>query len=85
MDKLWYLSQINVFQDLPRSDLKVIGEMAPMSSIDKGTIISSPMDDRKVLYLLKKDRVRLIIRARRRRVLINMEKARSFLDREEAS
>lgn len=85
MDKLWYLSQINVFQDLPRSDLKVIGEMAPMSSIDKGTIISSPMDDRKVLYLLKKGRVRLIIRARRRRVLINMEKARSFLDREEAS
>lgn len=59
MDKLWYLSQINVFQDLPRSDLKVIGKMAPMSSVDKGTVISSPMDDHKVLYLLKKGRVRL--------------------------
>lgn len=59
MDKTWYLSQINLFEELPMEDLRTIDAMAPMSSIDKGTLIITPNMENKNLYLLKKGRVRL--------------------------
>lgn len=59
MDKVWYLSQINLFEELPMKDLRTIDAMAPMSSIRKGTLIITPSTENKNLYLLKKGRVRL--------------------------
>ncbi|PTX64717.1 CRP/FNR family transcriptional regulator [Melghirimyces profundicolus] len=59
MNKLWYLSQINLMEELPLEDLKEIDRMAPMSKTPKGTIISSPEEPQPALYLLKKGKVRL--------------------------
>ena len=59
MDKMWYLAQINLFSDLPKSDLEAIGDLTPMSSVGKGTLITTPFDEHRVLYLLKKGKVRI--------------------------
>ncbi len=59
MDKLWYLSQINLFEALPMADLRTIDRMAPMSTIQKGTLIIDPTMENRNLYLLKSGRVRL--------------------------
>lgn len=58
-NKLWYLSQINLFETLPMKDLRLIEKMAPMSTIPKGTLIIDPTTDNRQLYLLKRGRVRL--------------------------
>lgn len=58
-NKLWYLSQINLFETLPMKDLRLIDKMAPMSTIPKGTLIIDPTTDNRRLYLLKRGRVRL--------------------------
>lgn len=57
-NKLWYLSQINLFEALPMEDLRLIDQMAPMSTMKKGTLID-PTTNNPQLYLLKKGRVRL--------------------------
>lgn len=59
MDKLWYLSQINLFEALPMADLREIDHMAPMSTIKKGSLIIDPTAENRNLYLLKRGRVRL--------------------------
>ncbi len=59
MNKLWYLSQINLFEELPLEDLQMIDAMAPMSTIQKGSLIIRPDTESKNLYLLKQGRVRL--------------------------
>lgn len=59
MDKLWYLSQINLFEDLPMEDLRIIDALAPMSMMRKGTLILDPTIQKRHLYLLKRGRVRL--------------------------
>lgn len=58
-DKLWYLSQINVFEALPRPSLEEIERLAPMHTAAKGTLILTPDNRPEVLYLLKRGRVRL--------------------------
>lgn len=59
MDKLWYLSRINVMSELSQDELAELGRMAPMNVTRKGTIISSPNYAPPTLYLLKKGKVRL--------------------------
>jgi len=43
--KLWYLSQINLFRDLPEDILKEIAETSQMRSFEKGFYISTPHDE----------------------------------------
>ncbi|MFC4078306.1 Crp/Fnr family transcriptional regulator [Salinithrix halophila] len=59
MNKLWYLSQINIMEELTMEDLQEIDRRAPMSETSKGTVISSPERPQRSLYLLKKGKVRL--------------------------
>ncbi|GGE27913.1 hypothetical protein GCM10011571_32590 [Marinithermofilum abyssi] len=59
MNKLWYLSQINIMNELPIEDLKEIDRLASMSKTPMGTIISSPDQPHQSLYFLKKGKVRL--------------------------
>jgi CRP-like cAMP-binding protein len=59
MDKLLYLSQINLLEEMPMEDLKVIDEMSEMKPVKKGTLILSPMKPIEALFLLKKGQVRL--------------------------
>ena len=58
--KLWYLSQINLFRDLPEDILKEIAETSQMRSFEKGFYISTPHDDvAERIYFLKEGEVEI--------------------------
>jgi CRP-like cAMP-binding protein len=59
MDKLLFLSQINLLKELPMEELEMIDKVSDMKPVDKGTTILSPHHPNKALYLLKKGNVRL--------------------------
>jgi CRP/FNR family transcriptional regulator, anaerobic regulatory protein len=59
MDKLGYLSRINIMDVLAPEVLEDIAQVAPMSKVQKGTIIVEPRRGAEVLYLLKEGRVRI--------------------------
>ncbi|MDP5275750.1 Crp/Fnr family transcriptional regulator [Chengkuizengella axinellae] len=59
MDKLWYLSQISVFDELPMEDLMELDKMAPMSTIKKNTIIQTPENYHEGMYFIKEGKLRL--------------------------
>lgn len=57
--KLWYLEQINIFRDLNENDLKRIDELTSLRSMDKGKYIYFPDDPSKVVFLLKRGKVKI--------------------------
>lgn len=59
MDKLGYLSRINIMDVLPRETLMEVGRDAPMNAVRKGTLIMEPGQHSDVLFLLKDGRVRI--------------------------
>ncbi|WP_347815348.1 MULTISPECIES: Crp/Fnr family transcriptional regulator [Bacillaceae] len=59
MDKIKYLSRIQLLGDLELEELKKYEPVIPMKVVKKGTIISSPHMDQKILYLIKSGKVRL--------------------------
>ncbi|TCP29931.1 CRP/FNR family transcriptional regulator [Scopulibacillus darangshiensis] len=59
MNKLSLLSQINLFEELPMDELKVIDKMSDMYPMKKGTIVLNPLKPMHALFLLKKGTVRL--------------------------
>lgn len=59
MDKLTLLSQINLFDELPMKDIKVIDKNSTMTPVKKGTQILIPEQPLDVLFFLKKGQVRL--------------------------
>jgi CRP-like cAMP-binding protein len=59
MDKLLFLSQINLLEELPMEELEVIDKISDMKPVSKGTTILSPHHPSRTLYLLKKGNVRL--------------------------
>ncbi|KGX89875.1 Crp/Fnr family transcriptional regulator [Pontibacillus marinus] len=59
MDKLLMLSQISLFDELPKEELMVIDEMSEMKPLKKGTTILSPENPIQALFLLKQGQVRL--------------------------
>lgn len=59
MDKINLISHINLFDELPMEEIQVIDKMSTMKPVKKGTIIISPMNPIKSLFLLKKGQVRL--------------------------
>lgn len=59
MDKLWYLSQVNMLNVLSMEDLKEIAQMTSMKKVENRSLILSPEKREEVLYILKKGMVRL--------------------------
>lgn len=59
MDKLKYLSRIQIFEDLDLEELKKYEPATPMKVVEKGTVFCSPHMDQKVLFLVKSGKVRL--------------------------
>lgn len=59
MDKLGYLSRINIMEELPAEGLAEVGRLAPMNTVPRGTVISRPGHEREVVYMLKEGRVRI--------------------------
>lgn len=59
MEKLWYLSQIKIFENLPQEDLIKINGVTHMSIINKDTIIQTPLSKSLGLYFVKKGKLRI--------------------------
>jgi CRP-like cAMP-binding protein len=59
MNKLWYLSQISLFEALSMEELMEIEKMTPMLTIRKGVCVQSPDTFREGLYLLKVGKLKL--------------------------
>jgi CRP-like cAMP-binding protein len=59
MNKLWYLSQISLFDALSMEELQEIERMTPMTKIGRGELIQSPDTFREGLYLLKEGKLKL--------------------------
>ena len=59
MDKLWYLSQIKLFQDLSHEDIEYIHTFTDMSNVPKGTIVQTPYSRHSGIYFVKEGKLRL--------------------------
>ncbi|WP_243292343.1 Crp/Fnr family transcriptional regulator [Bacillus sp. FJAT-47783] len=59
MDKLFLLSQISLFDELPMEDLKMIDELSEMKPVKKGTLVLAPDKPIEALFFLKQGQVRL--------------------------
>jgi len=59
MDKLILLSHINLFDELPMEDMKLIDDNSTMTPVKKGTQILIPEQPLDVLFFLKQGQVRL--------------------------
>tara|TARA_R110002050_G_scaffold204327_3_gene339786 strand:- start:30687 stop:31370 length:684 start_codon:yes stop_codon:yes gene_type:complete len=57
--KLWYLEQINIFRDLGPEDLERIDKISAMKTPEKGKFIYFPEEPSKVVFLLKRGRVKI--------------------------
>lgn len=53
LDKLGYLSRINIMDVLPIETLMEVDRHAPMNTVRKGTLIMEPGQRTDVLFLLK--------------------------------
>jgi len=59
VDKIKYLSRINLFHDLNIEELQQMESIAPITVTKKGTLITSPNKSQKRLYLIKRGKVRM--------------------------
>ncbi|WP_366480480.1 Crp/Fnr family transcriptional regulator [Ornithinibacillus hominis] len=59
MDKIKYLSRINLFHDLDIQELQQMESIAPIRVTKKGTLITAPHKNQKRLYLIKSGKVRM--------------------------
>ncbi len=57
--KLWYLEQINLFKKLSESEMHKIDEQSMMHTVHKNQFIYFPQEPSKVIYFLKKGRVKI--------------------------
>jgi len=55
--KLWYLSKVNLFRDLPKDILTQIAETSQLRRFEKGRYISTPHDEGERIYFLKEGEV----------------------------
>lgn len=58
-DKLRYLSELTVFQDLTAREMEELNRSTVMSSVPKGRVFYRPEETSEVLFILKEGRVQL--------------------------
>ncbi|MCL4506359.1 MAG: Crp/Fnr family transcriptional regulator [Chloroflexi bacterium] len=59
VDKLTYLREVDVFQDLSAQEIAALGDHAPMTRVAAGATLYAPDRPVEVLFILKQGRVRL--------------------------
>ncbi len=59
LDKQGYLRDVDIFQDLTPDEVEVLGNRAPMQTVEAGATFYSPEDASEVLFILKSGRVRI--------------------------
>lgn len=59
MNKLWYLSQIKLFDSLSREEIQYMHDFTTMTTYPKGTLVHRPDNPLKGLYFVKTGKLRL--------------------------
>lgn len=59
MEKLWYLSKIDLFDYLTEKEMEEVAEETTMSTLPAGTIVQTPYGSPKGLYFLKDGKMRM--------------------------
>jgi len=59
LNKLWYLSQIKLFDSLSKEEIQYMHDFTTMTTYSKGTLIQRPDNPLKGLYFVKTGKLRL--------------------------
>ncbi len=59
MDKLWYLSSIELFDYLTEEEMNEVAEETTMSTLPAGTVVQTPYGSPDGLYFIKKGKLRM--------------------------
>ncbi len=59
MQRLWCLSEVDIFQDLSSTEMDAIAARAPMQTVAVGNVFFAPEQQTEVLFILKRGRVRI--------------------------
>jgi len=59
LDKVWYLTRINLFAGIGESEMQRVAERATMRAFDRGKVILHPGQRQELVYLIKEGRVKL--------------------------
>lgn len=58
-DKVWCMSEVDIFCDLNETEMGALSQAAPMRMFDAGALIFTPHQPVETLFILKKGRVRI--------------------------
>jgi len=58
-DRIWCLSEVDIFRDLSPAEMEVIAAAAPMRTYAAGELLFSPHNPVETLFILKRGRVRV--------------------------
>ncbi len=58
-DKLWCMSEVDIFCDLDDTEMDAIAQAAPMKTYAAGELLYSPHQPLEALFILKKGRIRI--------------------------
>src|SRR5256886_10897416 len=59
LDKVWYLTRINLFAGIGESEMQRVAERATMQTFGRGRVILHPGERQELVYLIKEGRVKL--------------------------
>jgi CRP/FNR family transcriptional regulator, cyclic AMP receptor protein len=58
-DKLWCMSEVDIFCDLDESEMDAMAQAAPMKTYTAGELVFTPHQPMEALFILKKGRIRI--------------------------
>lgn len=58
-DKVWCMSEVDIFCDLSEAEMDALSQAAPMRMFDAGALIFTPHQPIETLFILKKGRIRI--------------------------
>jgi len=58
-DRLWCMSEVDIFADLDEQEMELMSQAAPMRTYPAGTLVYSPHQPVEALFILKTGRIRI--------------------------
>ena len=58
-DRLWCMSEVDIFCDLNEQEMEAMAQAAPMRPYPAGSLVFSPHQPVEALFILKKGRIRI--------------------------
>ena len=58
-DKLWCMSEVDIFRDLSDAEMDAMAQAAPMRRFERGSLVYTPHQPVEALFILKQGRIRI--------------------------